>query len=54
MRFLLSEEGEIVEWLVGAIIIGLGSIPIIVGIVNAVLEVSGQEENRIKNMVWSE
>lgn len=52
-RFLLSEEGEIVEWIVGAVIIGLGSIVIIAGIAQAILQVSQQGEERIRGVLWS-
>ncbi|MGB9804428.1 MAG: hypothetical protein ACPLRU_02450 [Desulfofundulus sp.] len=52
-EFLLSEKGGIVEWLVGALIIGIGSIPIIAGITNALLQVSGRGEERIRDIIWT-
>lgn len=52
-EFILSEEGDIVEWLVGALIIGIGCIPIIVGLVQAVLGVAEEGEETIQNMIRS-
>lgn len=42
-----------VEWIVGAVIIGLGSIPIIAGIASALLQTSQNGEDRIRDMLWS-
>lgn len=53
IKFLLSEEGDIVEWLVGAVIIGLGSIPVILGIAKAILDVTAQEDSRIRDVIWA-
>jgi hypothetical protein len=52
-EFLLSEKGGIVEWLVGALIIGIGSLPIIAGITSALLQVSGEGEERIRDIIWT-
>lgn len=52
-NFLLSEEGGAVEWLVGALIIGVGSIPIILGIVGAWNDTWEQTEARIKDIIWT-
>lgn len=51
--FILSEEGDVVEWLVGALVIALGSIPIIVGLVQAVLAAAGRGESAIRELVRS-
>ncbi len=51
--FLLSEEGGIVEWLVGAVIIGVGTIPIVLGIAEAINGVGSEGENTIRDMIWS-
>ena len=52
-KFLLSEEGAMFEWLVGALIIGLGCVPIILGIANALLQKSGEGEERIRDIIWT-
>lgn len=52
LDFILSEEGGITEWLVAVLIIGIGSIPIIVGIANALSQVSEQGEDRIRDIIW--
>lgn len=52
-EFILSEEGDVVEWLVGALVIALGSIPIIVGLVQAVLAAAGRGESAIRELVRS-
>lgn len=51
--FLLSEEGGIVEWLIGALIIGVGSIPIILGIAEAWNGKWEQVELKIRDITWT-
>lgn len=52
-NFLLSEEGGFVEWLIGALIIGVGSIPIILGIAGAWEGKWEQVESRIRDITWT-
>lgn len=52
-RFLLSEDGELIEWLVGAFILGLGAIPIILGIAQAIIEKTEESESKIRAMIWA-
>lgn len=52
-NFLFSEEGGIVEWLVGTLIIGVGSIPIILGIAHAILDKTEAGEEKIREMLWT-
>ncbi|MBM7854936.1 hypothetical protein JOC37_001316 [Desulfohalotomaculum tongense] len=54
IHFLTSEEGSILEWIIGAAIIGIGTIPIIIGIVHAVLYVTEQGEERILKAIWAD
>ncbi|MCL4439645.1 MAG: hypothetical protein M1609_03335 [Firmicutes bacterium] len=51
-KFLKSEEGEIVQWLVAALIIGVGSIPIILGIAYAINQTTAAGEERIRSILW--
>lgn len=53
LRFLRSEEGEIEEWLIGAVIIGAGMIPVVLGIISALNLTTEAGEQRIRDMLWS-
>lgn len=52
-RFLLSEDGELIEWLVGAFILGAGAIPIVLGIADAIIQKTSEGEDKIRTMIWS-
>lgn len=52
-RFLLSEDGELIEWLVGAFILGVGAIPIVLGIADAIIQKTSEGEDKIRTMIWS-
>lgn len=51
--FIRSEEGDIVEWLVGALILGLGFLPVIAGIANALDQTASHAEDVIRDIVES-
>ncbi|MGI9951284.1 hypothetical protein V3F56_02890 [Moorellaceae bacterium AZ2] len=51
--FIRSEEGDIIEWLVGALILGLGFLPIIAGIANALEQTASHVEDAIRDIVES-
>lgn len=51
--FLRSEEGEVAEWIITAAIIGIGSIPIILGIQDALLQTTGVKEDEIRSIIQS-
>lgn len=52
-KFIRSEEGDLVEWLVGALILGLGLLPVIAGLAGALDQTAGQAEEVIKSIVES-
>ncbi|MGB9858593.1 MAG: hypothetical protein ACPLQP_01510 [Moorellaceae bacterium] len=53
VQFIRSEEGDLVEWLVGALILGLGLLPVIAGLAGALDQTAGQAEEVIKSIIES-
>lgn len=53
IKFIKSEDGGIVEWLIGALIIGVGSIPVILGLMESLNVVSQAGGETIKSMIQS-
>lgn len=51
--FIRSEEGGTVEWIVGAVILGLGMLPVLYGISNALNQSTQKNEETIRSIVES-
>jgi len=54
LEFLRSEEGGFVEWIIGALIIGIGCLPIALGIGDAIIGRTTIMAHQIGNIVWSD